>query len=264
MDNSEEGKTEENGTMKEEQPSIPNDNPVAEDASPDQSAKAGNDTWVSRFLGNKKSQPKPTTNGIVVSSTVSEGLAPTTLKADEELSSTGHVENVPEHDKPVADMINNPSFASPEMLLAQHGELTTIPEGQEDEEQPKESDDGKDSSIDTATSDVSEDKEKPKKKGFGFFLSKFRAVSTAVEPTDQSKSLPEEDAIVATSPQMNEDTEPQDIEGSVGIDEATTSNPIQQYVFGWDEQSVNKNNDSAPINEQNQFQDKPAVTVPVA
>ena len=219
---------------------------------------------MSRFLGNKKSQSKPTTNGIVVSSSVSEGVAQTTLETDAEHSSTGHEEDVPEPDEPIGEMINNPSFASPEMLLAQHGELTTIPEGQEDEEQPKESDEGKDNNIDSTTSDVSEDKEKPKKKGFGFFLSKFRAVSTAIEPTDQSKPLPEEDAIVETAPQTNEDTEPQDIEGSVEMDEATTSNPIQQYVFGWDEQSVNKNNDSAPTNEPNQFQDKSAVTVPVA
>ena len=161
-------------------------------------------------------------------------------------------------------MINNPSFASPEMLLAQHGELTTIPEWQEDEEQPKDSDEVKESSIDTASSDVSEDKEKPKKKGFGFFLSKFRAVSTAVEPTDQSQSLSDKAGIVSTSPQTNEDTEPQNIEGSVETDEATTSNPIQQYVFGWDEQSINPNNDSAATNEPNQFQDKSAVTVPVA
>ena len=45
-----------------------------------------------------------------------------------------------------------------------------------------------------------------------------------------------------------------------GYDHDKTSDPIQQYVFGWDEDNSSKNK----TNEQDTFQDKSTVSVPVA
>ena len=156
--------------------------------------------------------------------------------------------------------------------MAQHGELDTIPEAKEEEEEQQEDDkeniEGNEKQQEDAKENI-EGNEKSKKKGFGFssFLTKFGVVSAAVKPTNQAKPV-EENAVIQedASEVVDKDIDMSEDNGSTvpsvtGDDQDRTPNPIQQYVFGWDEDDANKNNNA---NEQNQFQDHPAVSVPVA
>ena len=198
-----------------------------------------NSTWVSRFLGNKK--------------TKSANDTPTAI--DEEVSSEHLTDEIEHQDANEIGVEDTSTFNGSEVgmeLISQHGELSTIPEAKEEEEEQQDED------------PTAEDDKGKKKKSSGFsFWNKFGLASTAVKQPNQTKC---EDANGTSQ------TDDKDIEGgeenftakqTINGDANIKPNPIQQYVFGWDEDDTNKNNTHVE-NDRTQFQDNSSVTVPVA
>jgi hypothetical protein len=219
-----------------------------ENTSNEKPAKEG--TWVSRFLGNKKS---PSKTGDETNSATAEDVEVTDDQSEVEFEEHNNTELEDENGS-CGILVEDESHATGE-LISPHGELDTIPEAQEDEEHQQED-----------MTEAEEEKEKPKKKGFGFssFLTKFGVVSAATKPTNQEKSKNE---VSLETPSPVDDIDNNGVEENLsatpnanGNEHDKTSDPIQQYVFGWDEDNSSKNK----RNEQTTFQDKSAVSVPVA
>ena len=140
--------------------------------------------------------------------------------------------------------------------VGSYGELSTIPEGKEEEEHQEEE-----------STQEPEVADKPKKKTFGFssFLTKFGVVSTASKQFNQGKSAEGETTMEGSSQPEEKDADPSEENGDIspsvnGEEQNGAPNPVQQYVFGWDEDDVAKNNNS----NDHKFQDNPSVSVPVA
>ena len=226
-----------------------------DDISNDKPSKQGSGTWVSRFLGNKKGASKISNHGENIPALEEESPSdPTELELVEQNDIMGEEETETSIDNELSD-----SQAGLD-VHSSNGELSTIPEGKEEEEEEFQHD-----------LEVLDNVEKPKKKSFGFssFLTKFGVVSAAVKTSNDEKLVVEdenssrvdndiemsEEENVSTIPSVNGDDQEEDI----------PPNPIQQYVFGWDEENAaNKNNNTGQKNGQNSFQNNPAVSVPVA
>ena len=210
-------------------------------------------TWVSRFLGNKKSSSKPekeTTNVVKVNDDTTEenGFA----HAEANKSYDAH-EDIDER------RLENSDESRENEDVVSYGELSTIPEGKEEEEAQEEET--------TPDNDVPD---KAKKKGLGFssFLTKFGIVSAATKQFNEGKHVKEESGVDNNDGQENNkkdanetDESEKDSSSVNGEDQNGSANPVQQYVFGWDEDEASKNRTS---NDHKKFQETPPVSVPVA
>ena len=207
-------------------------------------------TWVSRFLGNKKSSTQPENDP--------SSVAPT--EDHVETNGVDSSETIPssdiDEDNDETQLENSDESHEGEDVVS-YGELSTIPEGKEDEEAQEEEKPQED--------DIPE---KPKKKGFGFssFLTKF-VVSSPSKQSNQAKLAEEESGVEDEQPsseekEANASEETENNSSTVnGDDQNGTPNPVQQYVFGWDEDEASKNSNA---NDHKKFQDSPPVSVPVA
>ena len=213
-------------------------------------------TWVSRFLGNKKSSSKAekeTRNAVEVNDDKTEenGFA-----NSETIQSSDAREDNDER------RLENSDESRENEDVVSYGELSTIPEGKEEEEAQEEET--------TKDTDVP-DKTKKKASGFSSFLTKFGIVSSATKQFNEGKHVKEESGVDNNHPgdgqennkkDANETDESEKDSSSVnGEDQNGSANPVQQYVFGWDEDEASKNRTS---NDHKKFQETPPVSVPVA
>ena len=226
-----------------------------DDISNDKPSKQGSGTWVSRFLGNKKGASKISNHGEDIPALEEESSSDLTqLELVEQIDIMGEEETEISIDNELSD-----SQAGLD-VHSSNGELSTIPEGKEEEEEEFQH-----------GLEVLDNVEKPKKKSFGFssFLTKFGVVSAAVKTSNDEKLVVEDEnsSHVDNDIEMSEEENVSTIPSVNGDDqeEPIPPNPIQQYVFGWDEENAaNKNNNTGQKNGQNSFQNNPAVSVPVA
>ena len=210
-------------------------------------------TWVSRFLGNKKSSSKPekeATNAAQINDD----------KTDEnEFAHSEVIQSSDAHEDKDERRLENSDESRENEDVVSYGELSTIPEGKEEEEAQEE-----ETAQDTDVPD------KAKKKGLGFssFLTKFGIVSAATKQLNEGKHVKEEAGVDSNDGQENdkmdayERDESEKDSSSVNVeDQNGSANPVQQYVFGWDEDEASKNRTS---NDHKKFQETPPVSVPVA
>lgn len=210
-------------------------------------------TWVSRFLGNKKSSSKPekeTTNAVEVNDDKTE---------ENGFAYSETIQSSDAHEGNDEIRLENSDESRENEDAVSYGELSTIPEGKEEEEAQEE-----ETTKDTDVPD------KAKKKGLGFssFLTKFGIVSSATKQFNEGKHVKEESGVDNNDGQenikkdANETDESEKDSSSVnGEDQNGSPNPVQQYVFGWDEDEASKNRNS---NDHKKFQETPPVSVPVA